>query len=219
MKTRKKLLHSTLILALAFGQTSGTVVEAVSMLSSVESSAVKQSSKKNEKNKNTSTKKKKEAKEVIEDQKEAIKSSRSSSGSTLLADVPTFTQAVPIPDSIPMPYSSEARVVGNHILNYLREQIPALLDDSKSDFKVGETITYEVPSVIANHKDRTPSTFWNGWVDLDMGDKLHLGLLTTTDTIFLYNKIHYITIISESGNWQIHITPPDSAIKLGLLLV
>ncbi|MDU1932279.1 MAG: LPXTG cell wall anchor domain-containing protein [Enterococcus hirae] len=216
MKTRKKLLHSTLILALAFGQTSGTVVEAVSMLSSVESSAVKQSSKKNEKNKNTSTKKKKEAKEVIEDQKEAIKSSRSSSGSTLLADVPTFTQAVPIPDSIPMPYSSEARVVGNHILNYLREQIPALLDDSKSDFKVGETITYEVPSVIANHKDRTPSTFWNGWVDLDMGDKLHLGLLTTTDTIFLYNKIHYITIISESGNWQIHITPPDSAIKLGL---
>ncbi|MEB7736538.1 hypothetical protein NGA99_06475 [Enterococcus hirae] len=41
MKTRKKLLHSTLILALALGQTSGTVVEAVSMLSSVESIDVK----------------------------------------------------------------------------------------------------------------------------------------------------------------------------------
>ena len=45
MKTRKKLLHSTLILALALGQTSGTVVEAVSMLSSVESIDVKKISK------------------------------------------------------------------------------------------------------------------------------------------------------------------------------
>lgn len=49
MKTRKKLLHSTLILALALGQTSGTVVEAVSMLSSVESIDVKKISKMNEK--------------------------------------------------------------------------------------------------------------------------------------------------------------------------
>ncbi|MGS6443868.1 LPXTG cell wall anchor domain-containing protein [Enterococcus hirae] len=49
MKTRKKLLHSTLILALAFGQTSGTVVEAVSMLNTIESNTVKKMSKKNEK--------------------------------------------------------------------------------------------------------------------------------------------------------------------------
>ncbi|WP_241546150.1 hypothetical protein [Enterococcus villorum] len=35
MKTRKKLLNSTLILALAFGQTSGTVVEAVSVLNAI----------------------------------------------------------------------------------------------------------------------------------------------------------------------------------------
>ncbi|OWW58914.1 hypothetical protein B645_09940 [Enterococcus hirae 88-15-E09] len=55
MKTRKKLLHSTLILALALGQTSGTVVEAVSMLSSVESIDVKKISKMNEKK--TTTKK------------------------------------------------------------------------------------------------------------------------------------------------------------------
>lgn len=48
MKTRKKLLHSTLILALALGQTSGTVVEAVSMLSSVGSSTAEKVTKKKE---------------------------------------------------------------------------------------------------------------------------------------------------------------------------
>lgn len=68
MKTRKKLLHSTLILALALGQTSGTVVEAVSMLSSVESIDVKKISKMNEK-KTTTKKEVKKRRETHEGKK------------------------------------------------------------------------------------------------------------------------------------------------------
>ncbi|WP_241547494.1 hypothetical protein [Enterococcus hirae] len=66
MKTRKKLLHSTLILALALGQTSGTVVEAVSMLSSVESIDVKKISKMNEKKTTTKKEVKKDEKRTKE---------------------------------------------------------------------------------------------------------------------------------------------------------
>lgn len=66
MKTRKKLLHSTLILALALGQTSGTVVEAVSMLSSVGSIDVKKISKMNEKKTTTKKEVKKDEKRTKE---------------------------------------------------------------------------------------------------------------------------------------------------------
>lgn len=64
MKTRKKLLHSTLILALAFGQTSGTIVEAVSALNADGSSNTKKIP---EKEKETTSKTKSVTTEVVKD--------------------------------------------------------------------------------------------------------------------------------------------------------
>ncbi|MEB5733989.1 hypothetical protein [Enterococcus hirae] len=64
MKTRKKLLHSTLILALAFGQTSGTIVEAVSALNADGSSNTKKIL---EEEKETTSKTKSVTTEVVKD--------------------------------------------------------------------------------------------------------------------------------------------------------
>lgn len=64
MKTRKKLLHSTLILALVFGQTSGTIVEAVSALNADGSSNTKKIP---EKEKETTSKTKSVTTEVVKD--------------------------------------------------------------------------------------------------------------------------------------------------------
>lgn len=64
MKTRKKLLHSTLILALAFGQTSGTIVEAVSALNADGSSNTKKIP---EEEKETTSKTKSVTTEVVKD--------------------------------------------------------------------------------------------------------------------------------------------------------
>ncbi|EOA3824276.1 hypothetical protein ACYRCD_000687 [Enterococcus hirae] len=102
MKTRKKLLHSTLILALALGQTSGTVVEAVSMLSSVESIDVKKISKMNEKKTTTKKEVKKDEKRTKEKNTEKDKKVADSTESNKIKSSiesfanPTFELPIPV---------------------------------------------------------------------------------------------------------------------------
>ncbi len=82
MKTSKKLLHSSLILGLTFGNISGPVVEAVSSLKSVERSAIKSTSKTD----STSTSEKKKEKTTATTAKE--KSTTESTKKTEKANPP-----------------------------------------------------------------------------------------------------------------------------------
>lgn len=74
MKTSKKLLHSSLILGLTFGNISGPVVEAVSSLKSVESSSIGSTSKTD--NTSTSEKKKEKTTSTIAKEKSTTNESK-----------------------------------------------------------------------------------------------------------------------------------------------
>ena len=108
MKTSKKLLHSSLILGLTFGNISGPVVEAVSSLESVERSAIGSTSKtdststsekKKEKTTATTAKEKSTTESKKKTEKESVKLLEGESllqGDTLLRSL-----AQPIPDNLP----------------------------------------------------------------------------------------------------------------------
>lgn len=225
MKTTKKLLNSTLILALAFGQTSGTIVEAVSVLNSVSSSTTKKVAKKEE---TTSKASKKATQSTKEETKEEVKKEtdtsaiheRSLSPLVRASEAnPSFVLAQKIPSTIEVAHSDVDRAYGNHFLSYLRKKIPALYDDSTDNYQIGDTVTYEVPRVVAQKGYLNPSDFWNSWENVEGADELYPVLMMALwgfadkNVSDDYNEIYYVTQTSESGNWQVHITPSDSAYR------
>ena len=216
MKTRKRLLNSTLILALAFGQTSGTIVEAVSVLNTVSSSTTKKETEKKEET--TSKTSKKATQSTKEEKKEEVKKDTETStiqGRSLVPSArvseenPTFTLAKPIPDDIGVPSSDLDRKVGDHIISYIRNKFNDIIHSTTDNYEVGNKIIYQLESVIANYKNKTPAGFWDKW-DFAGATPNWLGLLRK-ESAGTGKDIYYVTATSESGNWQIHISPPDSA--------
>lgn len=218
MKTRKKLLHSTLILALALGQTSGTVVEAVSMLSSVESIDVKKISKMNEKKTTTKKEVKKDEKRTKEKNTEKDKKVADSTESNKIKSSiesfanPTFELAIPVGADIIAASTDSEKEIGKAVNEFLSKKLNLMIDNSTDDFKVGDTITYKIPGVFLGGNTNGAeiissefSDFWENWENSSNYRVTLLNILRGTYALF------YVTSESESGNWQMKITTSDQA--------
>ncbi|MCV3097046.1 hypothetical protein OHC79_11720 [Enterococcus hirae] len=218
MKTRKKLLHSTLILALALGQTSGTVVEAVSMLSSVESIDVKKISKMNEKKTTTKKEVKKDEKRTKEKNTEKDKKVAGSTESNKIKSSiesfanPTFELPIPVGADIIAASTDSEKEIGKAVNEFLSKKLNLMIDNSTDDFKVGDTITYKIPGVFLGGNTNGAeiissefSDFWENWENSSNYRVTLLNILRGTYALF------YVTSESESGNWQMKITTSDQA--------
>ncbi|RBT69176.1 LPXTG cell wall anchor domain-containing protein [Enterococcus hirae] len=218
MKTRKKLLHSTLILALALGQTSGTVVEAVSMLSSVESIDVKKISKMNEKKTTTKKEVKKDEKRTKEKNTEKDKKVADSTESNKIKSSiesfanPTFELPIPVGADIIAASTDSEKEIGKAVNEFLSKKLNLMIDSSTDDFKVGDTITYKIPGVFLGGNTNGAeiissefSDFWENWENSSNYRVTLLNILRGTYALF------YVTSESESGNWQMKITTSDQA--------
>lgn len=218
MKTRKKLLHSTLILALALGQTSGTVVEAVSMLSSVESIDVKKISKMNEKKTTTKKEVKKDEKRTKEKNTEKDKKVADSTESNKIKSSiesfanPTFELPIPVGADIIAASTDSEKEIGKAVNEFLSKKLNLMIDNSTDDFKVGDTITYKIPGVFLGGNTNGAeiissefSDFWENWENSSNYRVTLLNILRGTYALF------YVTSESESGNWQMKITTSDQA--------
>ncbi|EPM8105256.1 LPXTG cell wall anchor domain-containing protein [Enterococcus hirae] len=209
MKTRKKLLHSTLILALALGQTSGTVVEAVSMLSSVESSSVKQSSKKNEK---TSTSKK----ETTENNTNSKKQSQSKKIRNL--DLPpTFTIANDETSDRVSPAKSKqyGTEVASYINYFVNKMLNKNIDVSEDNYEVGDTIIFPFYDIFIRTADQEffNDTWWNQqpWSGSTQIATLSSITQLNSGSVGIPGIYSTATTISKSGNWSLRISAPDAA--------
>ena len=209
MKTRKKLLHSTLILALALGQTSGTVVEAVSMLSSVESSSVKQSSKKNEK---TSTSKK----EPTENNTNSKKQSQSKKIRNL--DLPpTFTIANDETSDRVSPAKSKqyGTEVASYINYFVNKMLNKNIDVSEDNYEVGDTIIFPFYDLFIRTADQEffNDTWWNQqpWSGSTQIATLSSIAQLNSGSVGIPGIYSTATTISKSGNWSLRISAPDAA--------
>ncbi|MGM0323951.1 hypothetical protein IGJ18_001457 [Enterococcus sp. AZ078] len=218
MKTRKKLLHSTLILALALGQTSGTVVEAVSMLSSVESIDVKKISKMNEKKTTTKKEVKKDEKRTKEKNTEKDKKVADSTESNKIKSSiesfanPTFELPIPVGADIIAASTDSEKEIGKAVNEFLSKKLNLMIDNSTDDFKVGDTINYKIPGVFLGGNTNGAeiissefSDFWENWENSSNYRVTLLNILRGTYALF------YVTSESESGNWQMKITTSDQA--------
>ncbi|EOE6378344.1 Rib/alpha-like domain-containing protein [Enterococcus hirae] len=212
MKTRKKLLHSTLILALALGQTSGTVVEAVSMLSSVESIDVKKISKMNEKKTTNKKEVKKDEKRTKEKNTEKDKKVADSTESNKIKSSiesfanPTFELPIPVGADIIAASTDSEKEIGKAVNEFLSKKLNLMIDNSTDDFKVGDTITYKIPGVFLGGNTNGAeiissefSDFWENWENSSNYRVTLLNILRGTYALF------YVTSESESGNWQMKL--------------
>ncbi|MFN6832546.1 LPXTG cell wall anchor domain-containing protein [Enterococcus hirae] len=179
MKTRKKLLHSTLILALALGQTSGTVVEAVSMLSSVGSSTAEKVTKKKEEIEKT------EKKIITTDSKTSEKK-----------DIVISSRAIPIDKREEI--IKTARI-------YLQETINQLLKNNKQmdKYNVGDQFILE--KKLDGQIDFTKQSYYKpdfpvggAFLENDTLSFIPPGKILPED------KESYI-LLSESGNWKLNL--------------
>ncbi|MBF8808078.1 MAG: hypothetical protein IC227_06800 [Enterococcus lacertideformus] len=154
MKNTKKLLNSTLILALVFGQTSGTVVEAVSNLKTIQSSTTKkvtqtkettESSANKKSTKDAKVEKKAETKEKSTEESKTKTNNAKEETSSVRAgeEDPTFELAKLIPDSVEqaLPNTTQYKI-GNQVLKYIFEKLTNrfLANTTTDNFSAGDTI-------------------------------------------------------------------------------
>lgn len=223
MKTTKKLLNSTLILALVFGQTSGTVVEAVSNLKTIQSSTTKKVTQTKETTESSANKKStKDAKvEKKAETKTKEKSTEESKAKTnhakeetssvrALEENPTFTLPQPIPSETDL--ANDTAYIAHNLISYISRYINDLLDVSTDNFTVGDTIKVTVPNVYFNKEVNNPADFWNSFGNWpsDLRQVAALASMSGSD----YTPVYYMEANSASGNWKIRISPSDKAVSI-----
>ncbi|MCJ2170446.1 hypothetical protein [Enterococcus durans] len=219
MKTSKKLLHSSLILGLTFGNISGPVVEAVSLLESVERSAIGSTSKtdststsekKKEKTTATTAKEKSTTESKKKTEKESIKLLEGESllqGDTLLRSL-----AQPIPDNLPETDYNNDILISGWMVREVQRRITANFSPQTDNYVVGDTIAAD--------------DLFSGYSGIATPQN-HSGFPTSLLTITPYNvnvlqriafsptfgvTIYYMDVISESGNWRMRMLPTDDAV-------
>ncbi|WVT92679.1 hypothetical protein U8517_07530 [Enterococcus durans] len=219
MKTSKKLLHSSLILGLTFGNISGPVVEAVSSLESVERSAIGSTSKtdststsekKKEKTTATTAKEKSTTESKKKTEKESVKLLEGESllqGDTLLRSL-----AQPIPDNLPETDYNNDILISGWMVREVQRRITANFSPQTDNYVVGDTIAAD--------------DLFSGYSGIATPQN-HSGFPTSLLTITPYNvnvlqriafsptfgvTIYYMDVISESGNWRMRMLPTDDAV-------
>lgn len=213
MKTSKKLLHSSLILGLTFGNISGPVVEAVSSLKSVERSAIGSTSKTADST-STSEKKKKttvapaKEKSTTESTKKTEKESVKllEEGSSLQGDA-LRSLAQPIPDTLSRPTTSGDIKVTNWMASYVTASLTSKFSTEKDNYVVGDTISVNdiLSGVSCIHVPQNYSGFPNVGYDVK-----YLAMLKGSRWGSPI-KIYYMDVVSESGNWRMRMLPDDAA--------
>lgn len=212
MKTSKKLLHSSLILGLTFGNISGPVVEAVSSLKSVERSTIGSTSKTD--STSTSEKKKEETTSATAKEKSTTNESKKKTEkastplleeSILKGDDLTRSLAKPIPDTLSRPTGSDVRLT-NWMVNYVAGRITAKFSTEKDNYVVGDTISVDdiLSGVSAIH---VPNNY-PGFPNLSY-DVRYIGILKERGDAPV--TIYYMDVVSESGNWRMRMLPDDAA--------
>ncbi|WP_373134253.1 LPXTG cell wall anchor domain-containing protein [Enterococcus durans] len=212
MKTSKKLLHSSLILGLTFGNISGPVVEAVSSLKSVERSTIGSTSKTD--STSTSEKKKEETTSATAKEKSTTNESKKKTEkastplleeSILKGDDLTRSLAKPIPDTLSRPTGSDIRLT-NWMVNYVAGRITAKFSTEKDNYVVGDTIS--VDDILSGVSAIGDPTNYSGFPSLSY-DVRFLAILKKREAAPA--TIYYMDVVSESGNWRMRMLPDDAA--------